>query len=358
VSLLASGWNDAPARATLDGIDVHRCAGRNTYSAVAPFHYHRHLAQRGFDLIVEDLNKVPLFTPLWTRTPLVLLVHHLFGTTAFQETSAPFAAATWLLERPLARIYRGVPIEVVSESTAEDLVARGLERGLMTVIENGVDLAFYHPDPAEPRFEQPTLLYLGRLKRYKRVDLIIQAVGRLAADGVAVRLRIAGKGDAEDELRRLCDRLGVTGAVDFLGFVDEQEKRRLFRGAWAHVLTSPKEGWGISNLEAAACGTATVASDSPGLRDSVRDGETGFLAPHGDVGALADRLRRILEDPTLRERLGDGARRFALGLGWDTAAERTERHLAGVLEGALAGRTTAADGAGRARPAGKSSTGR
>jgi glycosyltransferase involved in cell wall biosynthesis len=102
-----------------------------------------------------------------------------------------------------------------------------------------------------------------------------------------------------------------------------------------HVLTSPKEGWGISNIEAAACGTPTVASDSPGLRDSVRDGETGFLVRHGDVPGLARQLRRVLEDRTLRERLGAGARRFAEGLSWDLAADRTERHLAAVLDGLL-----------------------
>lgn len=284
----------------------------------------------------------------------MLLVHHLFGTTAFQETSLPFAAATWLLERPLARFYGDVPVEAVSESTAQDLVARGLDRDRITVIPNGVDLAFFHPDPAEPRFDEPTVLYLGRLKRYKRVDLIVRAVARLIADGLPVRLRIAGRGDGEPALRALRDELGLGPAVEFLGYVDEQQKRRLFRGAWVHALTSPKEGWGISNLEAAACGTPTVASDSPGLRDSVLDGRTGFLVPHGDVAALADRLRRILEDPTLRERLGDGARRFALGLGWDAAAERTEHHLAGVLHGARAAR--AQDGDGRGSPAGNSST--
>src|SRR5690606_22518693 len=155
--------------------------------------------------------------------------------------------------------------------------ARGFRREQMTVIPNGVDLEFYSPDPATPRFEEPTLLYLGRLKRYKRVDLILLAAARLRDSGVRFRLIIAGRGDAADDLRALRDRLGLADVVDMPGYVDDEEKRRLFRRAWVHVLTSPKEGWGISNIEAAACGTPTVASDSPGLRDSVRHGETGFL---------------------------------------------------------------------------------
>ena len=328
-----SGFDNAPAVTRLDGMEVHRAGGRNTFSLAAPVHYRRALARRPFDLVIEDLNKVPLFSPHWLRRPPVLLVHHLFGTTAFQEASLPFAAATWLLEKPLARVYGRVPIEAVSESTADDLVRRGFRREQITVIPNGVDLDFYRPDPATPRFERPTLLYLGRLKRYKRVDLILLAAARLLAAGMDFRLVIAGRGDAADDLRALRDRLGLRDVVDMPGFVDEEEKRDLFRRAWVHVLTSPKEGWGISNIEAAACGTPTVASDSPGLRDSVLAGETGFLVGHGDVGALAGQLRRLLEDPTLRERLGAGARRFAEGLSWDLAADRTERHLAGVLGG-------------------------
>jgi glycosyltransferase involved in cell wall biosynthesis len=201
----------------------------------------------------------------------------------------------------------------------------------MVVIENGVDIEFYTPDPATARFPVPTALYLGRLKRYKRVDLIIRAAAHLQREGVQLRLVIAGRGDAEPELVRLRDELGLQNVVEFPGYVSEADKRTLFRRTWVHVLTSPKEGWGISNLEAAACGTATVASDSPGLRDSVRHERTGFLVPHEDVSALAARLRQVLTSPELRDRLGGEARRFAEHFTWDRAAAATEQHLAAVL---------------------------
>lgn len=331
VSLLVSGWPGAPARARIDGMDVHRTGGRNTFSMAAPVYYGRHLRKRGFDVVVEDLNKVPVFAPLWAHTPVVLLVHHLFGSTAFQEASVPFAAATWLLERPLPLFYRRLPVQSVSRSTVEDMVRRGFDEHRFVVIENGVDTAFYSPEPTLARFDEPTALYLGRLKRYKRVDLILHALARLHADGLRPRLVIAGKGDAAEELAALRDRLGLGGFVDMPGFVTEEEKRTLFRRAWVHVLTSPKEGWGISNLEAAACGTATVASDSPGLRDSVVHEQTGFLVPHTDVAALAERLRQVLTRPDLRDTLGVGARRFAARYTWERAAQATEAHLLQVL---------------------------
>jgi glycosyltransferase involved in cell wall biosynthesis len=327
VTLLVSGWADAPARETVDGMEVHRTGGRYTFNLTAPAYYRRRLKDQHFDIMVEDLNKVPLMSPMWATHPVTLLVHHLFGATAFQEASLPMAAATWLLERPLGRVYRDVPTMAVSRSTAEDLGTRGLPRDDIAVIPNGVDLGHCTPGDAPP-FDTPTLLYLGRLKRYKRVDLPIRAVAALRREGLPVRLIVAGTGDHVDALRALVRELGLEEAVEFRGFVTEEEKLTLFRRAWVHVLTSPKEGWGITNLEAAACGTPTIASDSPGLRDSVVDGETGFLVPHGDVDALAARIRTLLDDRALRERMGHQALSFAQRFTWDRAATRTEEFLA------------------------------
>lgn len=334
VTLLTSGWPGAAERAEIDGMEVHRAGGRYTFNVVGPLYYRRRLSHRDFDVMVEDLNKVPLFAPLWARHPTALLVHHLFGTTAFQEASWPMAAATWLLERPLGRAYRRVPAMAVSRSTAQDLARRGLPEEEITVIPNGVDLDRYRPDPDTDRFPAPTLLYLGRLKRYKRVDLPIRALARLRQWGVAARLVIAGAGDHDGSLRALTAKLGLEDAVEFRGFVSEEEKLELFRRAWVHVLTSPKEGWGITNLEAAACGTPTVASDSPGLRDSVVDGETGFLVPHGQVDVLAARIRSLIEEPTLRAELGGNARAFAQRFTWDQAAADTESFLSRIADAA------------------------
>ena len=331
VTLLTSGFGGAPRRVHIDDMEVHRVGGRHTFSIAAPQYYTRRLRQRKFDVVIEDLNKVPVFAPLWARTKVMLVVHHLFGATAFQEASVPFAAATWLLERPLPLFYRRLPVEAVSDSTRDDLVKRGFDAGRITVIENGVDLGFYSTSPDVQRFDAPTVLYLGRLKKYKRVDLIIRAVALLRSRGTTVRMIIAGKGDAFADLSKLAADLGASDLVDMRGFVSEEEKRDLLRRTWVHTLTSPKEGWGISNLEAAACGTATIASDAPGLRDSVRHGETGFLVPHGDVEALAAQIARIASDTALRDRLGAGAHRFAQHYSWERAADDTERHLAGMI---------------------------
>lgn len=324
VDLLCGGWQGSPARASIDGIEVYRAGGRYTWPFVAHSHYRRRLAARNHDVVIEDLNKAPLYTPLWKLPRLVGLVHHLFGSTAFREVAAPLAAALWVAERPIGSLYRNLPFEAVSESTADDLVARGVRRENIRVIYNGVDSTKYTPDYSE-RSPSPRFLYLGRIKRYKGIDILIRAMTHLR-DTPAV-LEIAGTGDYRPALEELAQSLDLSSQVKFLGFVSEEEKLHLFRRAWACVLTSPKEGWGISNIESAASGTPVVASDSPGIRESVRNGETGFLVPHGDIEALAAALRRFINDSALVNRLGEAGRRFAERFTWERSASETLDHL-------------------------------
>ena len=327
VTLLASGWPGSAPTATLDGIHVHRTGGRLSFRLAAPRYWRRWLQGEPFDVIVEDLNKVPLVTTAWGVRPVVLLVHHLFGLTAFREASFPVAAGTWLLERSIPRVYGATPVVAVSDSTADDLARRGIPREHIVVIPNGVDLEHFRPPSVPSEFAEPSLLYVGRLRRYKRVDLILEAVARLQGQGVSCTLRIAGSGTDRPRLERLTTRLGLQETVRFLGYVSEEDKIELFQQSWVHLLTSPNEGWGITNMEAAACGTPTVASNSPGLRDSVRSGETGLLVPHADVPSLAAAIRLLLEDHDLRARVSRGAKTFALGYSWDSTAERMEGFL-------------------------------
>jgi glycosyltransferase involved in cell wall biosynthesis len=199
------------------------------------------------------------------------------------------------------------------------------------VVPNGIDPSCYRVGSVEERTLRPTLLFVGRLRQYKRLDLVVKALPAVVAAGHDVELIVAGEGDQESMLRSQARRLGVEHRVRFLGFVDEEEKVDLLGRVWLHVLTSSKEGWGITNLEAAASGTPTVASDSPGLRESVVHGETGLLVPHGDVPALAEAIASLLGDPARRAELGARARRFAQRYSWEASATAFEERLAWVV---------------------------
>ena len=329
VTLLCGGWPGCPPRAELDGIQVHRVGTRHSFPFMARRYFARELSN-SFDVLVEDVNKVPLYTPRWTSKPVVTLVPHLFGGTAFQELAAPLAAAVWLAERPLGPVYRHVPFEAISESTRDDLAERGIPKSSVEVIYPGIDTLTYTP-LAGTRAAVPTFSYLGRLKKYKGVHLVIRAFA--AMQNRHAVLEIAGAGDYRGRLEALASSLDLGARVRFLGRIGEDEKLALLRRSWALVFASPKEGWGITNLEAAACATPVVASNSPGIRESVRHEETGFLVKHGDCAAMATAMDRLAGDVALVERLGVQARAFAGSFTWERAAQETERHLARVAAG-------------------------
>lgn len=331
VSLLVSRWRGAPARDIVDGMDVTRTGGRYSFPVHVQTAFRKLTADHTYDVVVEDINKVPLFTPRWSEIPVVGLVPHLFGTTAFKEESWPVAATVWTTEKLMVPAYRGVPMQVISDSTAEDLVARGFQRSLIQVIYPGIDHGLYNPGESHVLPDGPTFAYVGRIKRYKGIDVLIRAIGLLRAQSRDVRLIIAGRGDDRPRLEKLTSSWELGGAVDFEGFVSPERKVELLRSATATLYPSPKEGWGIANIEAAACGTPSIASDSPGLRETVLDGQTGFLVQHDHPSEWAARMIQLIEDRALRDRLAAGALEHASRFTWEKAARETEASLVAAV---------------------------
>ena len=333
VRLVCSGWKGATPEVRLDGIAVRRVSTRNGFALQGRAAVRRALAEERPDIVIEDINKLPLFLAGLSPLPFCAIIPHLFGATAFQEASWPAATVVWLGERPLSRAYARAGFHAISESTRDDLIARGVSPERIRVIHPGVDSMRLTPGPPGSREPSPGFLYVGRLKRYKGVDVAIRALAIARRARPDLRLDIAGSGDYRSNLEALATRLGIGSAVTFHGFVSEDEKIRLLRQAWGNLFPSPKEGWGITVVEAGACGTPSLASDSPGLRDSVRHGETGFLVPHGDAQALAGRMLELAGQPALVDRLGAAARRFAEAHTWDRSAEATECHLHDIIAG-------------------------
>jgi glycosyltransferase involved in cell wall biosynthesis len=332
VRLVCSGWSGAAKAANIEGIAIQRVGGRDSFAIFGRPAVHRAIAAERPDILVEDINKLPLFLGIGTRLPICAIVPHLFGTTAFAEASWPVAATVWAAERPLPWAYRRAGFHAISESTRDDLVARGVRRDHIRVIHPGVDSKRFTPGPVGRRSVVPTFLYVGRLKRYKGIAFALEALALARQQRPDLRMEIAGTGDHRSDLENIAAGLQLERAVVFHGFVSEERKIDLMRSAWANIFPSPKEGWGITVIEAAACGTPSLASNSPGLRDSVCHGETGFLVPHGDVSALAARMVELASSAQLVARLGDRARRFAEGLTWERTASETEQQLHDIVE--------------------------
>jgi glycosyltransferase involved in cell wall biosynthesis len=320
VTMLCAGFRGGPPTVTIAGVAVRRL-GSNRYSyyprVVAACR--RYLATERPDVLVEAHNKLPFLSPLYSRVPRLVIVHHLFGTTAFQQVPLPVAAMVLAAEWLVPRLYRGVPFVAISDSSRQDMIDRGLAPEMVTVVACGVDHHRYRVG-ATARSARPLAVFVGRIEAYKRLDVLLRALVRVRAGGVDARVVVVGIGPDLPRVRALAGELGVGPHVEFTGFVDEDEKIRWLQAAHVCVQPSEKEGWGLTVIEANACGTPVIAADAPGLRDSVRDGETGVLVPPGDADALAAAMVRLFGDPELQGRLAAGARNWAAGFRWDTAA--------------------------------------
>ncbi len=335
VTFLTCAWPGCAPEAVIDGIEVLRRGSNFTFNYSVPGIVRRELAGRGFDILVEDVNKIPFRSPSFWPGPRLILFHHLFGGSIFRETFFPVASYVWLWEKMIPAFYRGEHCQAVSQDTAAELVSLGFERARMKVVYNGIESTLYTPakDGDSLPLDGHYCLYMGRIKRYKRLDLVLEAFARARGEGLesGLRLVFAGAGDDYPRLESRAAALGLREAVTFEGRVSLERKLALLRHALAVLNPSPKEGWGITNLEASACGAPVIASRSPGLRESVLEGESGFLFEPGDVAGFAALICRVAADSGLRERLSRGAREFAGRFTWENSAAQTIEHIEQII---------------------------
>ncbi len=169
--------------------------------------------------------------------------------------------------------------------------------------------------------EEPLIVYVGRIKAYKRLDHLIKSFKTVQDEIKNSKLIIAGKGD-QKPLKKLSIKLGIESSVEFYNEVSEEEKLRLLHLAWVFVTPSMKEGWGITVIESNACGTPAIAYNVPGLRDSVKYNYNGILVEDGDEKSLANTIAMVLKDGSLRDNLSKNALEWSKQFSWDKSTER------------------------------------
>jgi glycosyltransferase involved in cell wall biosynthesis len=266
---------------------------------------------RDWDVLIDNDNGIPFFSPMWRRGSVVCLVHHLSREQWQLRFPRPIATLGRALEeRAMPRAYRRAPFLCVSASTASALQAIGVPQERIHVLPMGAQAA---SEPGDERSDDPLFLYLGRLVPYKRLDLLLRIWERVGPQ-VGGRLVIAGDGPERGQLEQLS-----TEGVEIRGRVSEEEKERLLRSAWLLVHSSLQEGWGIVISEAARAGTPALAFDVPGVRDSVIQGKTGSLV-HSER-EFADEWIALAGNPERRERMGAAARCHAESTPWEATVD-------------------------------------
>jgi glycosyltransferase involved in cell wall biosynthesis len=327
VTMRTSAALGLPEHADRDGYRVMRAGGR---ISVFPRTIAAELAGlRGpRDAVVEILNGVPWFSPLWARCPRTIWLHHVHGPMWPLMLPSRLARLGQVLEDRLAPpVYRREKIVTLAESSRRELIDElGFAPQRIEVVNVGVD---EHFSPGGDKSAVPLVLAVGRMAPAKRFDAVVRAAAEARRTVPDLQLVIVGDGDERGKVEATIADLGAgpsgAGWVHLPGSVSDAELLDLYRRAWVLTSASVAEGWGMTITEAAACGTPAVVTDITGHSDAVRHGRSGLLVPDGELGAA---LALALTDDSLRGRLASGALARAAELSWDRTAEQTLSILA------------------------------
>jgi len=313
VTMLCPRFRGSRRREVHHGMQIRRVGSRLTIYLLVPLMaLFRRLPRH--DVVVEIQNGVPFLASAYLRTPVLVVVHHIHReqwVILFKPMAARFG--WWLESRVAPHVARHSHYVTVSEATRHELAGLGVDPARISVVHNG------SPERGDvmagERSATPEIVVLGRLVPHKRVEIAIDALRALAERHPDLRLTVVGEGWWHHSLLTHAESSGVADRVTFTGRVSEADKHVLLARAWVNVMPSVKEGWGLVVVEAGLHRTPTVAFRSAGgVRESIKDGETGLLAD--DPADLVACVERILDDEHLREDLGTRAEKHARSFEW------------------------------------------
>lgn len=274
----------------------------------------RHPWVRESDVVIESADVGgPWFA--FSARQRVLLGHQLWQDIFAEELRPPFGAILKWLEPAFYLPYRGTSTWVNSGSTEESFRALGITRirRLPVGLQLGLNLSSSSqifpaaPIPGKDLLQRPRVSVVSRLRKYKGIQLVLEAFPEMQDSYPDLELLIVGRGPYRERLEAFAKSLGISDSVRFLGYLSEPQRDEILRGSITTIAPSIREGLGLNVLEAFRCGTTCVGWDVPGTRDVISNGITGVLVKFGDLGALATAIKDLLSDPEKRDSLARSA---------------------------------------------------
>jgi glycosyltransferase involved in cell wall biosynthesis len=315
VTLFTSKFHGCKEEEFIDGVRIVRQGGKFSVYWKAKSFYRNHARKEGFNIVIDEINTRPFFTPNFVDDgeQLYALIHQLAREYWFYETPFPVNYIGYhILENRWLRNYVNVPTVTVSESTRRDLLSLGFKR--VHVVPEGLN--FKPLDRIPKKEDRPIVVYAGRLKRAKRPDHAIKAFKLVKEQVSDAELWVIGDGYFRKSLEKTAGE-----GVKFWGSLPDKNRRELLERAWVLVNPSVREGFGLNVIEANALGTPCLVYNVPGLRDAVINGETGFIVNSGDIRGLAKKIIEIITDDRLRLGLSEKALAYSSRFSWDRVAD-------------------------------------
>lgn len=331
VTLLTTSHVNAQT-AAMPGLTIIR-VGSNRYlhSFQALAHYLRRMRNK-FDIVIEVVNTAPYLSALFGgRTPVYLFYHQLAREIWFHEAVFPLNRLGYhVLEPTATRLLSRTktPVITVSDSTKQDLVRYGFRPDTIRIISEGTELQPVDRLDHIEKYDRPTMLSLGAIRPMKRTLDQVKAFEIAKQSLPELQLIIAGddSSDYGQKVVRYCQQSPFAQDITCLGRVSMEQKLELMRRAHVITVTSIKEGWGLIVTEAASQGTPAVVYDVDGLRDSVRQGETGIVT-ESNSASLAGGVIALLDDKARYQRLREAGWQWSQTITFDQSYQDFKQAL-------------------------------
>jgi len=308
VTWISSAFPGSNARENFEGISIIRIGSIYTVFIRSFFDY---LSRDKNSKVFLSINAIPFFIPTGGRKRLIML-HHKIELKTMVQKIGPLGVIGYILQNFVSpRIFRRDRIITNSSSSKEEFEMLGYKN--VKVVKLGVDLPLVDFEKKKDIVISP-----GPVKPWKHHDLVIEAFSRL---GDEWKLIVFGSYENErykEYLEELVQKKEISDRVVFLGRIGDEELKNVYKSAKICLLATEKEGWGFVAMEAQANGCPVVAFNVPGIRDSVKDGETGVLVKYGDVSALGNALVKLASDRFLLEKFSKGAVDWSRLFDWES----------------------------------------
>ena len=309
VSIYTSRFKDSKTQEVVRGVKIIRHGNRLTCRFYAFIHYFQNRTK--IDLIIDEINTIPFFTPLYAKRKSICLIHQLAKEYWFTHTIWPINQLGYILEPFWLKLYKKSPTLALSSSTRTDLI----KLGFRNVIKYNIGLDF---KPRAITKKDNRIIFLGRLVRTKGVKDAIRAFKIIHSKLSAYKLIIVGRGDARyiNELKKLTRILGLEQVVQFTGYVSDKEKIALLQKSKVTLIPSIREGWAIVATESNALCSIPIAYNVPGLKNAIKNGQTGFLVKN-NPSELAKSAIRVIKNEKLRKKLAENGYSQSNNYSWE-----------------------------------------
>lgn len=327
VTWLTASYHGAKPESVVGGVHFIRRWGSLTIYLYAPFYVL--FNGRRYDVIVDEAHGFPFFTPLFTRTPVVIFIHEIAGEIWDFMFTFPKNLVGKLLERWYFILYRHCLFWTDAPSTVDELVTRGIPRNQCTAIPCPIVGEGHIRNKICKKENNPTYIFVSRAVRMKGIEEIVKAFSFIVRADPQSHLWIVGGGTENyvHEIQQMIDEYGVTGNITMFGEVTEKKKYELMSRAHLLLHASVKEGWGLVVLEAAYVGTPSVVYNVNGLKDVVKSGKTGIVLPDNSPREMAREAVRLYRDKRRYWEFQKNGKAWAAGLTWRDAVRSSLRVL-------------------------------